>query len=164
MLASGAVLLVCTCCAADGQAVDRQAPPPTRTEVARLMLRADDIKRLSEAGTPGLAEAFRGRALQVLEAQAKALGRRGQRAEERNAVRDLVHWDPLALEAVLQVAAQRRLVTSEDPNPGWAATVRQWWVRFEFGGGRWWIADQRDLPPDAWTPEVRLTGRVHSDI
>ena len=79
-------------------------------------------------------------------------------------MRDLVHWDPGALEAVLQVASQRRLVTSEGPNPGWAATVRQWWVRFEFAGGRWWVADQRDLPPDAWRPVVRLTGWVHSDI
>ena len=164
MLVIGAVLLVCTCCAVGAQAVDSQAPPPTRTEVERLMLRADDIKRLSEAGMPGLAEAFRGRALQVLQAQALGLGRRGQRAEERNAMRDLVHWDPSALEAVLQVTAQRRLVTSENPNPGWAATVRQWWVRFEFVGGRWWIADQRDLPPDAWRPVVRLTGWVHSDI
>ncbi|MEA2629287.1 MAG: hypothetical protein QOJ10_1747 [Chloroflexota bacterium] len=164
MLVIGAVLLVCTGCAGAAQAVDTQAPPPTRTEVERLILRADDIKRQSEAGTPGLAEAFRGRALQILEAQAQALGRRGQRAEERNATRDLVHWDPLALEAVLQVAAQRRFVTTENPDPGWAATVRQWWVRFEFVGGRWWIADQRDLPPDAWRPVVTLTGWVHGDI
>jgi hypothetical protein len=164
MVAIGSALLICTCCAAGVQAGTPPASPPTLTEAERVVLRADDIKRLSEAGRPGLAEAFRGRALQVLQAQAQALGRRGQRFEERSAVRELVLWDPRSLEAVLQVTAQRRLVTPDDPDPSWAATVRQWWVRLELAGGRWWIADQRDLTPDAWRPAVRLTGWVHSDI
>jgi hypothetical protein len=163
MLAIGTVMLICTCCAVGAEAVDRQAPAPTRAEAERLLLRADDIKRVSDAGTAGLADVFRGRALLVLQAQAQALGRRGQRIEERNATRDLVLWDPRALEAVLQVAAQRRLVTADDPNPGWAATVRQWWTRLELAGGRWWIADQRDLTPDTWRPVVTLTGWVHAD-
>lgn len=96
----------------------------------------------------------------MLEARAEALGRRGQRIEERNATRDLVFWDPRALEAVMQVAAQRRLITADDSNPGWAATLRQWWARLEFVSGRWWIVDQRDLTPDTWRPVVKLTGWV----
>jgi hypothetical protein len=160
VLAIGVVMVVCAGCAGGTRTADRQAPPPSRTEVERLLLRADDLKRLSESGAIGLDEAFRGPALQVLEARAEALGRRGQRIEERNATRALVFWDPRALEAVLQVAAQRRLVTADDPNPGWAATVRQWWARLEFARGRWWIADQRDLTPDAWMPVVELTGAV----
>jgi hypothetical protein len=164
MLAIGLLMLVCTGCAAGVQAGLPPTPPPSRAEAERVVLRADDLKRLSEAGTAGLATAFRGRALQVLEAQAQALGRRGQRVEERSAVRELVLWDPLALEAVLQVTAQRRLVTPDDHDPGWAATVRQWWVRLERAGGTWWIADPRDLPPDAWRPVVRLTGWVNTDV
>lgn len=162
MLATGLVMVMCTCCGVGIEGVDKQGAPPGRFEAERLLLRADDIKRQSEGGTPGLAEAFRGRALRVLEAQAQAFSRRGQRVEERNAARDLVFWDPGALEAVLQVAAQRRLVTPDDPNPGWDATLRQWWARLEFARGKWWIADQRDLTPDTWRPAVKLTGWVHT--
>jgi hypothetical protein len=114
------------------------------------MLRADGIKLSAGVGTASLAEAFRGRALQMLEAQAKSMEGRGLRVEERNAVRTLVFWDPGAFEAVLQVVAERHPVTPDDPNPGWAATVRQWWARLQFADGSWWIVDQSDLTPDRW--------------
>ena len=113
------------------------------------MLRAEDIKR-SSAGQAGLAGVFRGRALQLLGAQAESLERRGIRVEERNASRTLVFWDARAAEAVLEVIVQRRIVSRDDPNPGWIATVRQWWARLQFAYGGWWIVDQQDLTPDRW--------------
>ena len=113
------------------------------------MLLADDIKR-SSSGPAGLADVFRGRALQTLGAQAESLDRRGLRAEERNTARTLVFWDPRGGEAVLQAIGQRRVVSRDDPNPEWVGTVRQWWARFEFAEGSWWIVDQQDLPPDRW--------------
>jgi hypothetical protein len=121
----------------------------SRSDAERLMLRADDIK-LSSAATARLADVFRGRALHVLEAQAQSLDRRGLRMEERNPARTLVFWDPRGSEAVLQVIAQRRIASRDDPNPGWVATVRQWWARLQFADGSWWIVDQEDLTPDRW--------------
>ena len=149
-MAIGAALLICTC-SADGAKTPTQLPPPlSSTGAEQVMLRADDIKRLAGDGTAGLANAFRGRALQVLEAQAQSLDRRGMRVQERNTVRALAFWDPHALEAVLQVLAQRRVLTPDDPNPVWAATVGQWWARLQFADGTWWIVDQQDLTPDRW--------------
>jgi hypothetical protein len=51
---------------------------------------------------------------------------------------------------VLQVVAQGRLVTPDQPSPAWTPTVRQWWARLEYAEGRWWIVDQEDLRPDRW--------------
>jgi hypothetical protein len=150
MVAIGVALLICTCSADGAKTPNRLPPVLTRAGAEQLMLRADDTKRLAASGTADLADAFRGRALQVLEAQAQSLDRRGMRVEERNTVRTLAFWDHRALEAVLQVVAQRRLVTPDDPNPDWAATVRQWWARLQFADGSWWVVDQQDLTPDRW--------------
>lgn len=72
------------------------------------------------------------------------------REEERSSSRELVFWDPVAYEAVLQVVAEHRLVSRDQPNPGWSATVRQWWARLENVDGVWKVVDQEDLPPDRW--------------
>jgi hypothetical protein len=149
-VAIGAALLICSCSADAAKTPNHVAPLLTRAGAEQLMLRADDTKRLAGGGTADLTDAFRGRALQVLEAQALSLDRRGIRVEERNTVRTLAFWDQRALEAVLQVVTQRRLVTPDDPKPGWAATVRQWWARLQFADGGWWIVDQQDLTPDRW--------------
>jgi hypothetical protein len=77
---------------------------------------------------------------------------RGLRVEERALARTLVSWDPGADEAVLQIAAQGRLVTPDEPNPAWTATVRQWWVRLQYADGAWWVIEQEDLAPDQWRP------------
>jgi hypothetical protein len=116
------------------------------------MLRADDIKRLAlDAHTAArLAAAFRGRALQVLETQVQGMEVRGLGVQEKDLTRTLVFWDSLAVEAVLQVLAQRRLVSPDHPNPMWAATVRQWWARFQYSDEAWWVVDQQDLTPDRW--------------
>lgn len=63
-------------------------------------------------------------------------------------------WDPHADEAVLQVVAQRRIVTSDQPDPAWAATVRQWWARLQHADGSWWVVEQQDLSPDRWRPDA----------
>jgi hypothetical protein len=53
-------------------------------------------------------------------------------------------------EAVLQVAAQVRLVSAEQPEPPWSSTLRQWWSRLAFHAGGWVVVDDRDLSPDQW--------------
>jgi hypothetical protein len=151
-LAIGMALLVCACSTGGATAVNRRPSPLDASGAEQRMVRADDIRRgaLEGLGTAGLAEAFRGRALQVLEAQARGFERRGLRLQEHDSSRSLAFWDPRAEEAVLQVVAQRRLVTPDQPSPAWASTVRQWWARLEHAGGQWWVVDQDDLTPDRW--------------
>ena len=91
-----------------------------------------------------------GPALVRLQAQSQSFGRRGIREEERSSSRDIVFWDPIANEGVLQVVATRRLVTRDQPNPPWSATVRQWWSRLQIVEGTWKVVEQEDLPPDRW--------------
>jgi hypothetical protein len=152
LLVLGLALLLCACLSDGSDAVSAQAPALSESSAAQLMVRADDVKRSVFELQPAsrLAGAFRGRALQVLQAQAEAMGRRGFRIEERNVARTLVFWDPLAGEAVLQVIAQRRTITLDQPDPAWASTVRQWWARVQMADGVWWVIDQEDLTPDRW--------------
>jgi hypothetical protein len=154
ILAMGVALVFCACATEGARIVNRPPPPLSRSGAEQLMLRADDMKGLALDAfrTARLADVFRGRALQRLEAQAQSMDRRGLRIEERNLARSLVFWDPSAGEAVLQVVAQRRLVTPDDPNPAWAATVRQWWTRLRYADDSWWVVDQEDLTPDRWWP------------
>ncbi|MDQ6722608.1 MAG: hypothetical protein M3003_17700 [Candidatus Dormibacteraeota bacterium] len=154
VLAMVAALLICSCSTNGATTLRRQPPPFSRSDAEQLMLRADDIKRLTLDGgwTARLTDAFRGRALQMLAAQAQSFKGRALRMEELDSARTLVFWDPHADEAVLQVVAQRRLVTSDQPNPAWAATVRQWWARLQYADGSWWVVEQQDLSPDRWRP------------
>lgn len=142
-------VLVCAC-SAERAGHASQPPRLSESDAERLMLRADEIKLSPRAGKGGLADVFGGRALQVLVAQAESLERRGLRIEERNTARRLVFWDPRAGEAVLEVIAERRIANRDDPNPGWVATVRQWWAQLQFADGGWRIVDQQDLSPDRW--------------
>jgi hypothetical protein len=154
VLAMGAALLICSCSTNGATTLRRQPPPLSSSGAEQLMLRADDIKRLTLDGgrTAGLTDAFRGRALQMLEAQAQSFKGRALRMEELDSARALVFWDPRADEAVLQVVADRRLVTSDQPNPAWAASVRQWWARLQYSDSSWWVVDQEELTPDRWRP------------
>jgi hypothetical protein len=147
-------LVICACSTDGARTMNHQPPPLSRSAAEQLMLRADDVKRLAldTPRTARWADAYRGRALQMLEGQSQSMERRGLRVEERNFARTLVFWDPRAGEAVLQVAADRRLVTPDQPNPAWAAIVRQWWARLQFANDCWWVVDQRDLSPDQWRP------------
>jgi len=153
ILVIAACLVLCSC-APRSTISAHQLPSLSGADAERLMLRADDIRRvaLSAFSKARLSELFRGRALKMLEAQAQILHLRGIRNEERNAFRALVFWDQSAGEAVLQVVAERRIVTTDEPNQAWTATVRQWWARLNNVDGRWWVIDQQDLPPDRWRP------------
>jgi hypothetical protein len=116
------------------------------------MLRADELRRLAFEfpGNANLAHAFGGSALRKLEAQSESFSRRGLREEERSQTRALVFWDPVAAEAVLQVVAETRLVSHDQPNPAWTRTLRQWWARLQVMNGDWRVVDQENLPPDRW--------------
>src|ERR1700730_10851860 len=102
-----ALLLICAC-STDGVSTPRHQPPPLgKSDAEQLLLRADQLKSLAlAAGTVSLADAFRGRALQRLEAEVQSTRSRGLHVEERNATRALVFWDPIAGEGVLQVVAE----------------------------------------------------------
>jgi hypothetical protein len=152
MLATASALIICACSAGGPKPAALPPPPPTWLGAEQLMLRADDAMRhaLDHPSGDGLAEAFRGPALQILESQAATMAVRGLRDEERSPARTLVFWDPRAREAVLQVVAQHRLLAPDQPNPAWVATARQWWARLQYAEGSWWVVDQEDLTPDRW--------------
>ena len=152
ILLVGMALAICACSARGAGTAAVQAPPLSRSGAEQLMLKADDIKRsvLDGAQVARLAAVFAGPALQMLAAQASTMDARRQKQDERSTARLLVFWDSHAGEAVLQVTAQRRLVTPDQPDPAWAITVRQWWARIELADGGWRVSDQHDLPPDQW--------------
>ena len=154
ILAVGVALVICACSSAGARTANHRPPELSRSGAELLMLRADDVKRaaLEADRTARLADAFRGHALQVVEAQAQGMESRGLSVEERNSARTFVSWDPRADEAVLQIAAQSRLVTPDQPNPAWTVTVRQWWARLQYADGAWWVVEQVDLSPDQWRP------------
>jgi hypothetical protein len=95
---------------------------------------------------------FAGHALQRLIDRVGWMRTRGLRLQERSSRRALVSWDMNAGEAVLQVAAQVRLVSAEQPEPPWSNTLRQWWSRLAFHAGGWVVVDDRDLSPEQWRP------------
>lgn len=154
ILVVGTALAICACSPGGAGTAAIHAPPLSRSEAQQLMLKADDIKRsvLIGARVARLGDVFTGPALQTLTAQASTMVARGQRQEERSTVRVLVSWDPVAGEAVLQVTAQRRLLTRDQPDPAWTSTARQWWARIALVGSAWRVIDQHDLPPDQWRP------------
>jgi hypothetical protein len=152
VVASAGALVICGCFNNGASPAGVQPPLLSRNVAEQVMLQADDVKRSAFESRPAsrLADAFRSRALQRLDAQSQAMIRRGWKVEERNMARTLVFWDPLAGEAVIQVTAQRRIVTPDELHPAWASTVWQWWARLQYAEGSWWVVDQRDLPPDQW--------------
>jgi hypothetical protein len=151
ILALGTALLMAAC-SAHVAATTRPSPPTlSRDEAEQLILRADDLRRQAfEFPGTALPNAFAGSALKMLEEQSQNLGRRGLREDERNVSRELVSWVSISAEGVLQVAAERRLVSPDQLSPPWSATVRQWWVRLQFVKDNWKVVDQQDLPPDQW--------------
>ncbi len=144
-------LLTLVGCGSAAPARPELSPP----EAQRLALDADDRRRqaFGEANPAPLQDAFRGPSLAAAEARVAGLSRRRQRLEERPALRCVVHWRAGASpELVLEVRGQRRLVGPRQPDPPWSKEVRQWWLRLEPGGGRWWVVEDRELPPDRWWP------------
>lgn len=127
-------------------------PLLSRDEAERLALKGDDLVRaaLAGTGTDPLAFVFRDRALTTLRLQVARLVERGVQIDERKISRRLVRFDASSLEATLGVSSEFRLSTREEPNPPWAATERQWWMRFEIEADACWIVEQQNLPPDLW--------------
>ena len=155
-LAIGAVFALLACSSPGATTASHQPASLSRGDAEQLLLRADDLRRLAFEfpGPTTLSDAFGGPALVRLQAQSQSFGRRGIREEERSSSRDIVFWDPVAHEAVLQVVAERRLVTPDQPNAPWSATVRQWWARLQNLNGSWMIVEQDDLPLDRWRQVV----------
>jgi hypothetical protein len=145
--------VVFSACSGGGvPAGDHRPADLSRMGAEQLMLWGDEVRRsmFDSPRTSRLAAPFRGRALQALEAQVQVMAWRGLCEEEQNSTRALVFWDPHADEAVLQVISQHRVVTADQPQASWAATVRQWWARLQYSDGSWWVVDQHDLSPDQW--------------
>ena len=146
-----ALAVACAGCAGP-PAGTAAAPSLARTAAERVAMAADQALRAAMAGTDetSLVGIFRDPALAILRVQAHRLAERGVRIEDRNVVRQLVFFDARVLEAVLAVASQHRVVSPDEVDACWAAAARQWWMRFAFEAGAWWIIDQQDLPPDRW--------------
>ena len=151
------IALVCLTLLVAGCAMPAHMPAAvrpllSRDEAERMALKGDELVRAALAGNGAdpLFSAFRGRALTTLRLQVARLTERGVLIEERSVSRRLVRFDPASGEAILTVSSEYRMTTRQEINPPWAATERQWWVRFEFDAGTWWIVDQENLPPDRW--------------
>ena len=127
-------------------------PYLSRDEAERLALKGDDLVRaaLAGSGADQLPSVFRGRALTTLRLQVARLVERGVLIEERSVTRKLARFDPASGEAILAVSSEDRMTTRDEINAAWAATERQWWMRFELDAGSWWIVEQQNLPPDRW--------------
>ena len=133
------------------------APVLPQAAAEKLMDSADAARSeaLATAGSQRLAQVFRNPALKALTDRVDAMALRGLRLEEKSAVRSPVAFDPVGLDGILRVVAFDRLITPDQSDPAWSATVREVWSRFEYAGGRWWVADEKDLSPDRW---VRAAG------
>jgi len=129
--------------------------PTLQLPVAMQLLEAADAMRAEALATMTVSEllsVYRGAALKALQRRVQAMTMRGVRLEERSAVRVLVSLDASHEVGVLQVEAFDRLVTPDQPDPAWSATVRQVWSQLGYAQGRWWVLDQQDLSPDRWVP------------
>jgi hypothetical protein len=93
---------------------------------------------------------FAGRALRTLVDQVGWMRARSMRSEERGERRVVASWDGGANEVVIQVEAEHRLLSLDQPKPPWSSSMRQWWARLGFAAGAWRVVDDRDLPPDQW--------------
>ena len=145
-------LFVLTGCFPARGAVPVDATTLDMTQAASVVKVADEVKSaaFADGRVDGLARAFRGRALSTLTTQVGRFQKNSLHLQERERTVTVVFWDGHAKESVLEVTAEHRLVTRSQANPPWAATVRQWWSRLDYASGKWWIADQEDLPPDRW--------------
>lgn len=147
-----ALAVACAGCVGPPAGTAAAAPSLAQAAAERVAMAADQALRAAMAGTDptSLAAIFRDPALATLRMQAHRLEKRGVRIEDRHVTRQLVFFDARDLEAVLAVESQHRVVSPDEADSGWAASARQWWMRFAFEAGAWWIIDQEDLPPDRW--------------
>ena len=147
-----AVLFFSVACGPPHVALPHFAPQLGSVAAATLVLHADEVKAaaLAEDRADALAGTFSGRALSSLELQVQRFSTNHLHLQERERSALVVFLDSASNEVVIEVRALHRLVTPAAQDPPWAATVRQWWVRLGFIGGRWLVIEQADLPPDKW--------------
>lgn len=127
-------------------------PALARDDAERLAFKGDDLLRAALAGhgADPLGTVFRGKALTALRLQVARLTERGVQIDERSVSRRLARFDAVSGEGILAISSEYRLTTRDELNRPWAATERQWWMRFDFQAGSWWIVEQENLPPDRW--------------
>jgi hypothetical protein len=122
---------------------------------ATAVLLAADAARVAAfaAADPGpLRAVFADSAIAPLLPELTRLHRRGERVEERDSSRRLVHWSSSAglAEGVLEVAGEQRAGSGDDPGRAWSRIVRQWSAAVHWSGARWLVVEARDLPPPQW--------------
>jgi len=162
-LSAAFVFLLAAACASStppDAAPGRGAVALDRSAAAMVAMAADEVMRmgLAERDPALLAQAFAGHALQALRDQLRWMRERGLSLEERDPRRSLVSWDGARDEVVIQVEAQERLVSMDQPDPPWSGTVHERWSRLGFVDHGWRVVDVRDLAPDQWA--IALTTRV----
>ncbi len=161
MLPALAVLLATSC-------ASTAVPAPNRgpailvdcVSAEKIASRADETMRTAMAARDptALSSAFAGPALRALLDQLDWFRERGMSLEERNPRRALVAWDGARDEVVIQVEAQDRLVSADQPDPPWSNALHQRWMRIGLIDGEWRVVGEKELTPDQWRSP--LTGCV----
>jgi hypothetical protein len=157
-------LLALTGCFPIRGVLSAAAPGLGVVEATSVVKAADEVKSaaFAQGRSDRLAGAFRGRALTDLTMQVGRFQKNNLHLQERGRTATVIFWDSRAKESVLEVTAEHRLVARSQPNPPWAATVRQWWARLDYAKGQWWVVEQEDLPPDKWrsAEPAAVTGSI----
>lgn len=113
---------------------------------------------MADLDSTRLGSFFAGRALRTLVDKVGWMRARCLRSEERRVLRVVASWDGGAKEVVIQVEAEHRLLSPDEPEPPWSSSMRQWWARLGFAAGAWRVVDDRDLPPDQWRAVATSVG------
>jgi hypothetical protein len=141
-----------TACLEGAQAVPGPALDPGR--ISALLADADGarVEAFAAADPTPLRALFADSALAPLSHQLAGLRLRGERVEETDSSRRLVHWVAVegSAEGVLEVEGEQRIRDRAGPVPGWSRIVRQWFAALRWSGGRWLVVEARDLPPPQW--------------
>jgi hypothetical protein len=129
-------------------------PELDRAGVSAVLAAADAarVEAFAAADPAPLRPLFADPALGPLSHQLAGLRVHGERVEESDTSRRLVHWVAAegSAEGVLEVAGEQRLRGKDEPAGGWSRIVRQWFAAVRWSGGRWLVVEARDLPPPQW--------------
>jgi len=151
LLAGMVVAVVCAC---SGPTEGTRFAPAGLDRAAAEVVVASAVTAMAQAladlDATGLPGHFAGPALHQLTGRVGWMRARGMRMQEQGSRHALLSWDLEAGEAVLEVEAQVRMLSADQPDPPWSATTRQWWSRLASIAGAWLVVDDRDLPPDQW--------------
>jgi hypothetical protein len=151
-LAIVATLAVAACSGPRAQEALKLPARLDRVVAAQVVFGADEALEaaMADLDSTRLELFFAGRALRTLVDQVGWMRARGMRSEDRRERRVVASWDGGANEVVIQVEAEHRLLSPDQPKPPWSSSMRQWWARLAFGASAWRVVDDLDLPPDQW--------------